>query len=660
MHPMRVVDEFPFGVREIENVWIPMGDGQRLAARLWLPKTNVPQPAIVEYIPYRKRWGTRLRDEPMHRYFAGHGYAALRIDLRGSGESEGLLEDEYSDQEHDDGMDALRWIANQTWCDGNVGMLGKSWGGFNALQIAARNPPELKAVLAVCASDDRYADDAHYMGGCLLTENLIWGSVLFTLSALPPDPAIVGDAWRAEWQARLENLPLYAERWLQHPTRDDYWKRGSVAEHYGDVRCPVYAVSGWADGYTNAVPRLLAGLSCPRRGLIGPWAHVYPHNGVPGPAIGFLQEALRWFDHWLRSDDTGLMNGPMLRAWLQDYCQPEAAERARPGRWVAENEWPSSRIEPMFIPLLRDATARVATALAVGRQSGAWCGFGLEGDNPADQREDDRLSLCFDEPIQTRVEILGAPRLHLRVASNQRFGQITARLCDVAPDGASLRVSYGVLNLQHRQGHETPAPLDPGEFYEITLQLNDCGHAFVPGHVLRVALSTSYWPVVMPEPALFELTLESATLELPRRPPRAEDARLVPFSSPEAAAAEESVDLEPHLIHREQSRIGSTWVERRLIDVNEREAPAMSRLDAIDLEVAHGIVEEGRIIEGEPGSAAFRVRQDAIARRSGWATRVLTEHGLARSGGRLLLSASVDAWEDGIAIFSRRWDVSIR
>jgi predicted acyl esterase len=185
---MRVVQNFPFRIREIENLWIPLPDGTRLAARAWMPESG-PAPAIVEYIPYRKRWGTRTRDEPMHRYFAGHGYAAIRIDIRGSGESEGLLADEYTPKEQQDGVDALRWIAQQPWCDGNVGMIGKSWGGFAALQIAALQPPELKAIIAVCGSDDRYTDDAHYMGGCLLTENLIWGSVLFTLSALPPDPA---------------------------------------------------------------------------------------------------------------------------------------------------------------------------------------------------------------------------------------------------------------------------------------------------------------------------------------------------------------------------------------------------------------------------------------------------------------------------------------
>ena len=302
---MKIRTSFPHQIREIENCWIPMPDGCRLAARIWLPcdADSHPVPAIIEYIPYRKRDRTRWRDEPMHRYFAGHGYAAIRIDLRGAGESDGVLCDEYLEQEQDDGVAAIAWIASQPWCSGAVGMMGKSWGGFNALQIAARRPPALQAIITVCSTDDRYADDAHYMGGCLLNENLMWGSVLLTINAQPPDPALVGDRWRTMWLERLEHSPLYAERWLRHQRRDEYWKHGSVSEDFSLIQCPVYAIGGWADGYSNAVPRLLAGLTVPRKGLVGPWAHVYPHDGVPGPAIGFLQEALRWWDHWLKGMD---------------------------------------------------------------------------------------------------------------------------------------------------------------------------------------------------------------------------------------------------------------------------------------------------------------------------------------------------------------------
>lgn len=338
---MKVVHEFPYVVTVQEHVWIPMEDGCRLSARLWLPVSDHPVPAILEYIPYRKRDAMRERDEPIHGYFAGYGFAAVRVDVRGTGQSEGLLGDEYSEEELADGEAILRWIAGQPWCNGRVGMIGKSWGGINALQIAARRPPELGAIVTVCSSDDRYALDAHYMGGALLNENLTWASVLFTLNARPPDPALAGPGWREQWLTRLEEAPLFVERWMEHPHRDAYWRRGSVCEDYGAVRCPVFAVGGWADAYTDTVFRLLEHLAAPCRGLVGPWAHVYPHHGVPGPAVGFLQECVRWFDHWLRDRDTGLLGEPPLRVWLEEAVPPLAFHDERRGRWVSEPAWPS-------------------------------------------------------------------------------------------------------------------------------------------------------------------------------------------------------------------------------------------------------------------------------------------------------------------------------
>ena len=309
---MQVVDTFPRPVRVVENVWIPLSDGCQLAARVWLPQDaeSRPVPGILEFIPYRKRDHTRLRDEPIHHYIAGHGYAALRVDVRGSGDSDGLMADEYQHREQDDALEVIAWIAARPWCDGNVGMTGISWGGFNSLQVAARRPAALKAIITLCSSDDRYADDAHYMGGCLINENLTWGAVLLCSNALPPDPEIVGERWQAMWRDRLENAVLFPELWLHHPVRDEYWKHGSVCEDYGAIQCAVYAIGGWADAYRNAVPRLLEGLHAPRKGLIGPWCHAFPHDSLPGPSIGFLREALRWWDYWLKGVDTGIMDEP--------------------------------------------------------------------------------------------------------------------------------------------------------------------------------------------------------------------------------------------------------------------------------------------------------------------------------------------------------------
>ncbi len=358
--------------REIENTWIPMPDGCRLAARIWLPADaeEHPVPAILEYLPYRKNDGTALRDSIRHPNFAGHGYACIRVDMRGSGDSDGILYDEYLPQEQEDGLEIIRWIAAQPWCTGAVGMIGISWGGFNGLQIAARRPPQLKAIITLCSTDDRYADDVHYMGGCLLGSDMPgWASTMLALNAQPPDPRFVGERWRDMWLARLEQTPPFIEAWLTHQRRDAFWKHGSVCEDYAAITCPVYAVGGWADAYTNAIPRLLAGLTCPRKGLIGPWAHNYPEEGIPGPAIGFQQECLRWWDHWLKGIDTGLMQEPLLRVWLQKSVPPQAHYTFRPGRWVAEPQWPAANIRSEIYSLNVDGTLTPPSPLPSARKA---------------------------------------------------------------------------------------------------------------------------------------------------------------------------------------------------------------------------------------------------------------------------------------------------
>ena len=336
---MGVRTDFPRAVRRIDHTWIPLADGTRLAARIWLPEDaeQDPVPAILEYLPYRKGDAFARRDSYHHPYFAGYGYAGVRVDLRGTGDSDGIIEDEYLPQEQEDAIDVIAWLAEQPWCSGAVGMLGISWGGFNGLQVAARRPPALKAVISMCASDDRYADDVHYVGGCVLAVDMLpWAATMLTGNALPPDQAVVGDGWRDTWLQRIERTPPFVEAWLAHQRRDAYWRQGSVCEHYEAIDVPVYAVGGWADGYSNAIPRLIEGLPGPRKGLIGPWSHAFPQDGEPGPAIGFLQECLRWFDQHLKGIETGIMDEPRLRVWMQDHVAPATHHAQRPGRWVSE------------------------------------------------------------------------------------------------------------------------------------------------------------------------------------------------------------------------------------------------------------------------------------------------------------------------------------
>jgi uncharacterized protein len=405
-----------------EHVWITLSGGCRLGARLWLPETAVhsPVPAVLEYIPYRKRDGTRARDDPMHGYFAQNGYAAVRVDMRGSGESDGYLADEYLKQEQDDALEVIAWIASQPWCSGAVGLQGKSWGGFNALQIAARRPPALKAIITTFSTDNRYTDDIHYMGGCLLNDNLWWGSIMLAYQSRPLDPEIVGPEWRGRWLERLEKLPFFPALWLSHQRYDDYWKHGSICEDYAAIDCPVLAIGGWSDAYTNAVPRLLTGLKVPRLGIIGPWGHLYPHDGVPGPAIGYLQEAVRWWDQWLKGRDTGIMNEPMLRAYIEDPVIPDGTRTFIPGRWVGEASYPSRNIQPRRLYLRADRSLgeqpdgntvfSIHSPQSQGKAAGEWMGTGCPGEHPTDQRLDDGGALVFDTLVLER-EISG-PQSH--------------------------------------------------------------------------------------------------------------------------------------------------------------------------------------------------------------------------------------------------------
>ncbi len=643
-------------MRVVENLFITLSDGCRLAARAWFPD-ETRAPAILEYIPYRKRDGTRSRDEPMHGYFAQHGYVAVRVDMRGSGDSDGLLEDEYLQRELDDAVEVIDWLSRQPWCNGRVGMMGKSWGGFNALQVAALRPPALKAILTVCSTDDRYADDIHYMGGCLLNDNLWWGAIMLAYQARPPDPAIRAD-WRERWLERLDAMPFWPALWLRHQRRDGYWRHGSVNEDFAAIQCPVFAVSGWADAYTNAIPRLLEGLKVPRLGLIGPWAHLYPHDGKPGPAIGFCQEAVRWWDHWL--NDAGALDQPMLRAFIEEGEENRALA---PGRFVGEAQWPSPQIAPRTLSIDEGGLDRPGAAMTIdicspcwtGAGVGEWMGAGAPHEAPADQRLDDGLSRCFDSaPLSERLELLGAPEIEIELASDKPVAQLCARLCDVSPDGASRRVTYGVLNLTHRDSHAEPSALTPGRFYRVRLKLNDCGYVFRPGHRLRLAISTAYWPLIWPAPERATLTLRlPATLTLPVREAPA-DEPLIAFGPRETAA------------ETPKSMVGEGRVERRVgfdlgRGVSTYETIAEGGLfgegayvyDEIGTRISHNISRRLTIAADDPLGAAYDLLQTYEMGREGWSIRIETKVSMRATATDFIIAATLDAYENGALARSR-------
>ncbi|MGV9780648.1 CocE/NonD family hydrolase [Nocardia farcinica] len=654
---MRIVEKFPYEVLDTENVFIPMRDGARLAARIWRPVTDEPVPAVFEYIPYRKRDLTRARDALNHPYLAGHGYVSVRVDLRGSGDSDGVLTDEYLPTEHDDACDVIAWLADQPWCDGNVGMMGISWGGFNSLQVAARRPPALKAIVSASATEDLYVDNMHYMGGCLLSDNLSEATVMFAFNSLPPDPAIVGDRWRDMWRERLAGSGLWIEQWLEHQHRDEYWKRASVNEDYRAVDCPVLAVGGWADGYTNAIFRLLEHLDVPRRGLIGPWGHKYPHLGVPGPAIGFLQELVRWWDHWLKGRDTGVMDEPMLRAWMQDSISPQPSYADRPGRWVGEPSWPSPNIVPREFTLTRyglaeDAgdvparTMRVQSPLSVGMFAGKWASYAATPDLPSDQREEDGGSLVYEtEELTETFEVLGQPELALTVAADRPNAMVAARLSDVAPNGEATRVTYGLLNLTHRDGSGEPRPLEPGRTYRVRLALNGMAHSFPPGHRIRLSISSSYWPLAWPspEPVMLTVTTGESLLTLPQRPRRAEDERLRPFDDPEAAPPAPATNIERGTHHWKVERDLATGVSTLEIENDQ----GLIRLDDTGTLVRRATTEWFSFRGNDPTSVRGETRTVRAFARDNWRTEITTHTVLRCTPQDFVLDARLDAYELG-------------
>jgi putative CocE/NonD family hydrolase len=669
---MRIATEYPHAVKSIEHVWIPMADGVRLSARIWLPEDaeQNPVPAIFEYIPYRKRDASRARDEQIYPYFAGHGYAGVRVDIRGSGDSEGVLRDEYLQQELDDGVAILAWLEKQSWCNGKVGMMGISWGGFNGLQIAAMRPPQLKAVITACSTDDRYADDVHHMGGCLLGDNLSWASTMFAYNSCPPDPAVVGDSWRDMWFQRLRGSGLWLEKWLAHQRRDAYWQHGSICEDFDAIQCPVMAISGWADGYSNAVFRLLENLKVPRQGLIGPWSHKYPHLGVPGPAIGFLQEALRWWDHWLKDIDTGVEQDPMLRVYMQDSVPPTARYHQRPGRWVAETSWPSADIEAReFIlaphrQLLPAGTEtgkeirNLQSPLGLGLFAGKWCSYAAAPDLPHDQRQEDGGALVFDsEPLQQAIEILGAPVVELEVIPDKPVAMLAVRLSDVALDNKATRVTYGLLNLTHRDSSENPQPLEPGKQYRVRIQLNHIAQQFPVGHHLRIAVSTSYWPLAWPAPESTQVKLVAgiSNLFLPVRSPKPGDETLRPFDEAESATPLQTSMIQPE--HHNWRVIRDLDDDVSTLEVINDSG--IVHIKDIDLMLGRK-AEEWYTYQGDDFNS---VRGETLWQRSfqrgDWKIKTITRTVLTSTATDFYLRAELDAYEGSKRVFSQNWDTVI-
>lgn len=644
-------------VTETEHVWIPMADGVRLSARLFVPAgaEEEPAPAVLEYIPYRKRDGYRGHDTAWGHQLASHGIGYVRVDVRGSGDSEGVMVDEYDPPELDDGVAIIDWISRQPWCSGAVGMRGISWGGINTLQVASRRPKALKAIMALGTTDTRYGNDAHYVGGALGHTNLQWGIGFKTVMAGPPDPAVVGSDWQAMWRERLEATPPIMATWLEHQTNDAYWRRGSVGLDWGAIRVPTYVVGGWQDTYSNPIGRMLEKLRVPRKGLIGPWGHTYPWTAEP-MGLDWAHEEVRWWEQWLKGVDTGIMDEPMLRAFLPYATWAEMRPREIPGRWVAEKIWPSASIKTRDLHLTADGLAgkagpaRTVTYVGdkvVGLTKPEWLDR-----PPIEQSLDDARSLVFDgAPLAEDLEILGYPMAHLRIAADRPVAKVAVRVTEVTPEGKSWLVSYGLKNLTHRDSDEAPQALEPGRSYDVSFPLFLVGHRFRWGNRIRVAISENLWPLAWPSPETVTLSiaLDHSRLSLPVRPPEASPA---PFPIPILHAAAAASPPPPPVVTTAPVSPGHYRIQ---LD----SPPTPFTWPDIGTTTARGRWETVELIEGQPNSGRWRQEASSSWTRGDWDCSLSAVIELTSTSGEFVLSEQLTAKQGAKVVFERRKDSRI-
>jgi predicted acyl esterase len=513
-----------FGAR-VEKTWIPMKDGVRLAVTLYMPtgaRVGERFPALLEYLPYRKDDGTAPDDYGTHTYFAKRGYVGARVDIRGFGASEGVPPDrEYSAQEQRDGEEVIAWLARQSWSNGKVGMLGISWGGFNSIQMALRKPPALKAIVAVAATEELFMEDVHDIDGVFhfdefeLTMDLDQGR-----SGAPDftvDEAVIGP--------RMDSPP-WSLNYLKHQRDDAFWR--APLRPIEQLQVPAFLIGGFQDGYRDSIPRMLERVKAPIKAWIGPWNHAFPNGSDYGPLFEWRDQAVRWFDFWLKDRDTGVLNDPRLVVYLQHWHRPESRPQVVPGEWRAET-WPPRGLTPMTFYLQPDhrllpddrLTGRdqLRYVPSAGVEAGFWWGELL-----TDQRPVDAYSLTYDsEPLAAEIAILGRPRVTLQVAADAPLADWFVRLSDVAPDGEVTLVTGAGINGAHRNSIAQPEDLTPGKVYPLSIDLHLASWVFPKGHRIRIAMSNALWPMLWPTPYPMTTSLvmggnEASRVVLPRIP----------------------------------------------------------------------------------------------------------------------------------------------
>ena len=656
-------------MKVIENTWIPMPDGIELAARIFMPDdaTTAPVGAILEMLPYRKRVGYRRSDDRTAAWLVPRGFALVRVDVRGTGESGGIIVNEYDLPEQADVAPLVRWISRQPWCNGKVGMRGISYGSINAFQAAAKGIPELKAIVAAMGTENGYTDDVHTLGGCVINEKVVWGTMWKQTMIDPPDPELVGDRWRGMWLERLQSqLPLVSE-WMRHQLVDQYW-RDRIVTDLSKVKCAVYVVGGLEDSYINTVPRTLAGLDCPRKGIVGPWGHDWPQEGDPGPRLDWAFEETRWWDRWLNGNDNGIMDEPMLRSFIADATVAQRYPADIPGRWVAEARWPAPSITARRLHLTSGKTlqaaasprARVAvpSALTIGGCIPVLSPTDMSSMAPTEQSDDDTLSLVFDsEPLAADIDIVGRPTLRLVFVADKPIAKVAVRLNEVAADGRSWLLTYGVRNLAHNADHTAWTPIVAGAERTQDILLNFTSRRVKKGSRLRLSVSQSQWPIVWPAPEAVSLQVVAGAtaIDIPIRPARAGElpmpVEVLPDTSGKTPApadpAMRMVSYEGPTASRRASFGAAFPVQLR-------------NYDAVAMRRGSGLSVEATIAEGDVNSYRIAFTSENASEREGWKVAAKVATTMTSTPTHFIVEERIEAWHNGERIHEARWKHRIR
>ena len=501
---------------------ITVRDGIGLAADIYMPTNGVGKfPALLEALPYRKDDLTASSHSEEYLRLASEGnFVVCRLDLRGTGSSHGVATDEYPLSELDDLADVINWLATQPWSNGRVGMFGYSYSGFNSLQAACTRPKALKAICAIYATDDRYTDDGHYMGGSLRAIDLVdYCHYMTACNLLPPVPAVFGDDWLEEWKMRFEKNQPWLLNWLEQQHDGPYWRHGSLRPDYERIECPTMIVAGWADGYRNNTFRTFEALKCEKSLLLGPWSHSSPSTSRPGPHIDLVAEMIVWFNRWLKNSDEAnkktVPSEPPIRIFIRHSTRPNPDLAMFNGEWRYEDSWPPKRLQTKVLTITGPGVDVIATKSDVGAAAWNSCAGGLPWGQPDDQREDDAWSLTYEWPVdKNSIEVIGHALAKLRLAVDQPVASLSVKLCDVFPDGTSALVTRGFLNLCHRKSSTNPTALTPGRFEDITIEFEATSWVFPVGHKIRLSITGADWPNIWSPPQQFSLQVERQSLEL--------------------------------------------------------------------------------------------------------------------------------------------------